>query len=131
MTATELLNDCRARGIALEAAGPELRVKARRGALTEGVLAALKARKPELLALLSYGPAAPDREPVTEVDRIAWRAESMRRTGAAVAFLAMDWAPGVGCYSCGAEGAALRCEPCREALRMVTAERRRAAARRA
>lgn len=125
MTATELLQDCARRDIRLQADGPDLIVNAPRRVLTNEVLAALKARKLELLALL----APPPPPPLSPEAR--WRADAMllqRGDGALpvlVARLGLRCAPG-SCFSCGDELAAppatgrlYRCEDCRQAAEWV------------
>lgn len=127
MTATELLEDCARRDIRLQADGPDLIVNAPRRVLTDKVLAALKARKAELLALLSSPPPLP---PPLLPD-VRWRAGAMllqRGDGALpvlVARLGLAVTDGF-CFSCGEELAAppaagriSRCEACRQAAEWV------------
>jgi len=127
MTATELLKDCARRDIRLQADGPDLIVNAPRRVLTDSVLADLKARKLELLALLAPPPPPPP--PLSP--EVRWRADAMqlqRGEGALpvlVARLGLAVTDAC-CFSCGDELAAPtvlgrlgRCEDCRQAAEWV------------
>jgi ribosomal protein L37AE/L43A len=58
MTAAEVLAECHARNIMLQAHGGRLDIDAPGDALTPDLLARLQAHKPELLAMLAGGPVA-------------------------------------------------------------------------
>ncbi len=95
MTAAALLADLQARGVRLYLAGDELRYRAKAGAMTPDLAAAVQPLKPALIAFLR------------EEEAIAWRAEVMREqipTTGPVPFLVavLDVAPVAGvCHSCG------------------------------
>ncbi len=100
MTVGALLTSCQKAGIVLAATGNELTVDAPKGVLTPDLLATLRARKPDVLAVL-------------------WRLDAMRATAGqtpvAVARPAVGGGPGR-CFSCGdafgAPTAYGRCTPC-------------------
>jgi hypothetical protein len=131
VTAGELLEDCRRRGIALEAVGEGLKVRARRECLTDALKGELSARKPELLALLT---CQREPEPLPLTEAVAWRVAAMRaqhRPGEPFpVLLARPVAelPEVGCFTCGASlpPGYCRCAPCIEAAWIVVRESREA-----
>lgn len=53
MTATELLDECRARGVELTAVGDRLRLSGPAGAVEDALRAKLRARKTDLVAALT------------------------------------------------------------------------------
>jgi len=66
MTAAELLAECQARRIALQAHGGQLDIDAPAGELTDELLQALRTKKAELLKLLAGGPQDGDGGPVAK-----------------------------------------------------------------
>ncbi len=120
MTVAALVEELRALGATVEAAGDRLVVDAPAGTLTPPLLAQLRKQKRLILARLAAEDAA-----------IAWRVEAMRarhpHPWRFLPFLtARDALRGAGgCHSCGeplqplADGLSARCAPCAQAARLV------------
>jgi hypothetical protein len=123
VTPLELVEQARAEGLTLEAAGDRLRVRPK-DRLPPELRAALIAQKPAILQLLGASPAADDPEVARRVDAFraqlaAWTAED--RLG--VPLLALPDAPPIragACVGCGGVPVGTwRCAPCLRAVERV------------
>ncbi len=123
MTAAALVEELRALGATVEAAGDRLVVDAPAGTLTPPLLAQLREQKRLILARLAAEDAA-----------VAWRVAAMRgrhpHPWRFPPFLTVRDVPrGAGsCHSCGeplqplGDGLSARCAPCTQAARLVLDE---------